>query len=217
MDALDAPELLAVDDGVWVFAKPVGWVAHATRDDEPFDLREWAVRQHGAPPAVAPAHRLDRDTSGVVLYAEGARLGELGRAFADRSVTKRYLALVYGRAHRKGIVRRPLDGAAAVTRYRTLEWIGPFSLLEVRPETGRKHQIRRHLQSVGHAVVGDPRWRPPRPRRVPAHPGRMWLHAASIALPDGRRWEAPLPAALAAHLDALRAAADRSRGVGLSS
>lgn len=201
---MDAPELLAVDDGVWVLSKPAGWVAHATRPDEAFDLRAWVVRERGAPPGLAPVHRLDRETSGLVLYASGELLGDLGRAFAERSVTKRYVALVHGRAHRKGIVRRPVDREPAVTRYRTLEWIGPTSLLEVRPETGRKHQIRRHLQGVGHAVVGDPRWRPPRARPLPVHPGRMWLHAVSIELPDGRRWEAPLPADLAAHLAALR-------------
>jgi 23S rRNA pseudouridine955/2504/2580 synthase len=88
----------------------------------------------------------------------------------------------------------------AVTRYRLEAWLGPFSLLTVRPETGRKHQIRRHLQTIGHAVVGDDRYPPRRFRKVPGFPGRLWLHANELTLPDGRRFRAPLAAELDDHL-----------------
>src|SRR5690606_8756122 len=108
------------------------------------------------------AHRIDRETSGVVLCADDdAVLAELGRVFREALATKRYRALVFGRTHKKGVIRTPLGDARrgtaveAVTRYRLLAWLGPTSLLEVRPATGRRHQIRRHLQRIGHSVVGD--------------------------------------------------------------
>ncbi len=156
-------------------------------------------------------HRLDRETSGLVLASPDASLrAELGDLFASGAVHKEYQALVFGRCHEKGVVRRALaDGRRgrplpAVTRYRLLEWLGPLSLVRARPEHGRKHQIRRHLQAIGHAIVGDERYPPPRFRRVPGYPGRLWLHASRLELPDGRVWEAPLPPELAAHLDLLR-------------
>lgn len=207
------PRLLArEEDGLLVFDKPAGWVVHAAEADETRELLSWAVQAGHAPPEVAPVHRLDRETSGVVLLsADPALRGALGRAFAVGEVHKTYRALVHGRTHRKGIVRRPLADARrgrpleAVTRYRTLEWLGGFSLVEVRPETGRRHQIRRHLQMIGHPVVGDERYGPRRFRPVPAFPGRLWLHAARLALPDGRVFESSLPPELESHLDALRA------------
>ena len=94
-----------------------------------------------------------------------------------------------------------------MTRYRTLEWLGSFSLLAVRIETGRKHQIRRHLHGIGHPVIGDPRHGPRRPVRVPGWPGRLWLHARVLVLPGGETFEDPLPRELLASLDAMRSGA----------
>ena len=138
----------------------------------------------GAPSDLAPVHRLDRETSGVLLCASDPALrAELGAFFASGRVEKRYRALVHGRTHAKGIVRRALaDGRRgrplpAVTRYRRLEALGRVTLIEARPETGRKHQIRRHLAGVGHFVVGDERYPPRRFSGVPGFPGRLWLHA----------------------------------------
>ena len=114
----------------------------------------------------------------------------------------------------EGIIRRPLSYGRgrtqpAVTRYRCLAVHGRFSYLEVRPETGRKHQIRRHLHGIGHPLVGDTRYRPRRFRAVPGFPGRIWLHALRLELPDGRHFEAPLPPELSAHLEVLAAGATR--------
>src|SRR5690606_57771 len=122
---------------------------------------------------------------------------------ASSTVVKRYRALVHGRTNAKGIVRRPLADARrgralpAVTRYRRLAIYGRTSLIEARPETGRQHQIRRHLAGVGHPVVGDARYGPARFAPVPGFPGRLWLHCASIELPNGARFEAALPEELA--------------------
>ena len=200
----ELPRLIAIEDDVVVVDKPSGWVAHATRDDEPHDLRVWLAEQGHE--AMAPLHRLDRGASGVLLYsAVPAVRSALGAELAAGNVDKRYVALVHGRTHRKGIVRQPLDGQAAVTRYRLLEPLGGFSWLGVRPDSGRKHQIRRHLNGLGHPIVGDDRYRPAGFRPVPAYPGRLCLHAERLTLPDGRTFEAPLPLALERCREALRA------------
>ncbi len=165
----------------------------------------------GLPPGVVPLHRLDLHTSGVLLCASDLSVrGRVQEWFAAGLVQKTYLALVHGRTHGKGTIRRGLKDARrrktldAVTRYTRREALGGFSLLEVHPETGRKHQVRRHLQGLGHAVVGDTRYRPKRFRKVPAFPGRLWLHAWRVTLPDGGAFEAPLPEALESHLAVLR-------------
>ena len=203
--------LLTRKGDLWIFNKAAGMLVHpAFGPGGPPDLMSWAVRELGAPPELAPCHRLDLETSGIVLASpDPAIRGDIGAMFAAGDVTKKYRALVFGRAHRKGIIRKPLaDGRRgrplpATTRYRLDGWLGPLSLLTVRPETGRKHQIRRHLQSIGHSVVGDDRYPPRRLLRVPAFPGRLWLHAAELLLPDGRRFRAPLPDELDEHLELL--------------
>lgn len=205
--------LLTRKGDLWVFNKPSGVLTHPARHDarDPLpDLMSWAVAEAGAPEDIAPCHRLDLATSGVLLASPDPQIrGDIGAMFAAGEVTKKYKALVVGRARKKGIIRKPLtDGRRrrpldAVTRYRLDGWLGPFSLLTVRPETGRKHQIRRHLQSIGHAVVGDDRYPPRRFIKVPAFPGRLWLHANELTLPDNRRFRAPLPLELEEHLELL--------------
>lgn len=183
---------------------------HPARGTTAPNVVEWLVAQ-GAVEGIAPVHRLDLVTSGVVLYAEDRALrGALGRMFRDGLVEKRYVALVVGRTRKKGVIRKPLADARrgrplkAVTRYRTREHLGGFSLVSVRPQTGRKHQIRRHLQGIKHPIVGDSRYGPRRFVPVPAFPGRLWLHAERVTLPDGRSFAAPLAPELADHLAVLR-------------
>ena len=123
-------------------------------------------------------HRLDRDTSGLLLAARSAHAFErLRRQFEERTIGKTYLALVQGHPPRRGLLDRPIqrkgrrgrrvyvvgpgerpdgrDVLAAVTRFRLKEPIGDFALLEVSPETGVMHQIRAHLAAAGYPVVGD--------------------------------------------------------------
>ncbi len=177
-------------------------------------MLSFAVATLGAPPRLAAAHRLDRETSGVLLAsADTQELTALGAAFASGGVSKTYLALVHGRCHKKGIIRRPLPDrrrgkpVAAVTRYRAMAWLGPFTLVRARPAHGRKHQIRRHLHGIGHPIVGDKRYHARQTRPVPDAPERLWLHAHSLTLPDGRSFESPLPPALATHLSLLEGSA----------
>jgi 23S rRNA-/tRNA-specific pseudouridylate synthase len=208
------PLVLASDGDLVAIGKPPGWVVHAAMPEETHDLRAWLATRRELPEGLEPLHRLDRETSGIVLFAaRPLTRGEVGRWFQEGLVQKTYLALVHGHAHRKGVIRVPLTpdhpGPAqdAVTRYRLVEALGGFSLLRVTPETGRKHQIRRHLHGIGLAVVGDDRYPPSRRVMVPAFPGRVCLHAAKLALPDGRVFEAPLPEDMARCVEALRVGA----------
>jgi len=203
------PKVLAKVAGLWVLSKPTGFITHRAGEGG-LDLMRWAIEHAGAPKGLSPIHRLDRETSGVVLCAGDQKvLARYGQLFERGKVIKRYRALVFGRAHVKGVIRRPLkDGqhaapVEAITRFRKLAWYGPSTYLEVRPETGRKHQIRRHLHGIGHPIVGDERYKPARFRPIPGFPGRLWLHAHSVELPGGVKYEAPLPPELRAHLELL--------------
>ena len=163
----------------------------------------WEVRRRF--PGAAPVHRLGRGTSGVVLFARSARARRsLARAWCAGQVARVYLALVAGRPSRRrfavdlsiGPVPHPLlgtvhgaraDGRPARTIVRTLRRNGPASLVEVRIETGRPHQIRIHLAAAGHPLVGDPLYGSgglPRPgsRALPGDGGYL-LHAARLVFP----------------------------------
>lgn len=208
---MSVPTLLERRGELWVISKPAGWLVHAAGEDPAPQLLPWAVEHLGAPETLAPIHRLDKQTSGLVLCSgDAATRAQWGEYFAQHELQKTYLALVHGRARRKGIVRKALkDGRRgkpleAVTRYNLVEWLGPCSLLRLRPETGRKHQLRRHLQGLGHAIVGDDRYPPKRRRAVPGFPGRLWLHASSLEIPGQATFEAPLPPELLQHLELLR-------------
>ena len=208
---LAQPTLLSADEQIVVVDKPSGWVVHPVGPDSKApDLLTWLGTQD-VPGRLDPAHRLDLGTSGVVVFASPDVIRRATGWFAKGKVVKHYQALVFGKTRAKGIIRRALqDGRRgakldAVTRYRTVETFAKkCSLLAVEPETGRKHQIRRHMQGIGHALVGDNRYGPRGKPTVPAFPGRLWLHAGEIELPDGRSFDAPLPKELEDHLAVLR-------------
>ncbi|MFK7986840.1 MAG: RluA family pseudouridine synthase [Sandaracinaceae bacterium] len=212
------PVLLSRANGLWAVNKPSGWTAHPQGDPGIDDVLTWAREVLSAPASIAPVHRLDRATSGVLLLSPDASVrAAIGGELAEGRVHKHYRALVYGRANKKGIVRRPIRdrrrGASvpAVTRFTRLAAFKSVSLLAVRPETGRRHQIRVHLSGIGHALVGDERYPPRRRRSVPGFPGRLWLHALRLELPDGTTFEAPLPEALEHHLTLLGERASTTR------
>ena len=168
-------------------------------------------------------HRLDRDTSGLMLVARSPRAYDvLVAALARRDIERRYLALVWGRFDApRGVIDAPIgrsptrrtrmairdEGRAARTAYEVRGEYDPpvVSLVECRLETGRTHQLRVHLSAVGHAVVGDAAYRGDRPS---LRPGRPFLHAHQLVLDHpttGRRlsFEDPLPPELASLLGAL--------------
>lgn len=207
MESADLPRVLQVHQDWVAVHKPSGWLVHPAGTDAP-DLIDWLDR-HGPGAGLVPVHRLDRGTSGVVLYAPRDRADALTERFRAGEVDKTYLALVFGRTRDHGRVRRPLADARrgrpleAETRYETVERFERWSLVEVHPVTGRKHQIRRHLQGIGHALVGDERYRARGKPTVPAFPGRLWLHASTLAFGDVVL-KAPLPPRLQDHLALLR-------------
>ncbi len=132
-------------------------------------------------------HRIDRETSGLVLFAkDSSSHTALSKLFEARKIRKYYLALVQGRIDSDGRVQEPLrefgsgrvgidsKGKASLTKYSVRESFKDASLLEVRPKTGRRHQIRVHLYSIGHPVLGDPLYGKDRPV---GGAGRLMLHA----------------------------------------
>ena len=218
------------DGHLAVVDKPAGMVVHPAPghwDDRTLVsalLHRWPqVEGVGSGPRWGIVHRLDKDTSGVMAVAltEPAFRG-LSEAVAARGLERKYLALVHGSfsvptgtidaplGRRRSRRRVSASGKPAVTHYRRLaEWSRPdLSLLEITLETGRTHQIRAHLESIGHHAAGDPVYGRPAPPG--ADPGRVWLHSRSLAFQHpitGQpvRAQAPLPPDLENSLQALGA------------
>jgi 23S rRNA pseudouridine1911/1915/1917 synthase len=220
------------DDDILIVNKPSGLVVHPA----PGHWRGTLVNallargdHYGGIAGVARpgiVHRLDRDTSGLLIVArnDAAQAGVMAQLKARR-VRKTYLALVQGSVGaavgriEAPIGRDPRDrkrmavvpgGRRAVTGYRVRERFASWTLLELDLVTGRTHQIRVHLAALGHPVAGDPVYGTGTSRRGPEGLGRLFLHAWRLELVSPRaaslvRAEAPLPAELEAVLEELRA------------
>ena len=188
-------ETLFVDDHLVVVNKPSGLLVHRgwANDD---DVAMFRVRDMlGA--HVYPVHRLDRGTSGALVFARTREAAAtLTASFESRQVDKRYLALVRGEPAASGTIDHPIPQerrkgrraprVPAVTHYRLVarSTVDRCSLVLALPETGRGHQVRRHLRHLGHPLVGDVNYgRGEINRRYRAEYGlhRLALHALSIA------------------------------------
>jgi tRNA pseudouridine65 synthase len=207
------------DADLLAVAKPAGLLVHASRLDAQADVNALDLLRaaHGEP-QLAPLHRLDKATSGVLLLArhtEAAR--RLGAAFMAGEVRKGYLALVRGWPPAQGETTQPLardpelpsagqpllEACTRWTRLACVEWpfqvdarhpTSRYALVAVEPLTGRRHQIRRHFKQLAHPLVGDStHGKGAHNRAVAAWLGtqRLWLHAAWVELPGGLRVVAP--------------------------
>ncbi|HEY2735108.1 MAG TPA: pseudouridine synthase [Polyangiales bacterium] len=180
------------------------------------------LQEERALPELSALHRLDVGTSGVCLFAKSRAHVEALASQLARS-QKHYAALVRGGLNAKGIVRAPLREQGktrdAISRYTKVERIGRHSLARVRPEQGRTHQVRKHMASIGHPVLGDARYGDPASNQFFEHKHglqRTFLHASRIEWRDGagqleRVFEAELAPDLSAVLASLRANDRRGR------
>lgn len=244
-----APEALPLavlhdDPDVVVVDKPAGMVVHPAAGHDRGTLVN-ALLHHvtglggvGGEQRPGIVHRLDRGTSGVMVVAKhDAAHAALSRQFADREVDKEYLGLAWGRlnagrridaplgrdpVHRLKISTRARRARSAVTRITGVERLRGLTLAAIAIATGRTHQIRAHLASIGHPIAGDALYGGVRRRLAADHRPlatleRPFLHARRLAFRhprDGRRveFETPLPEDLQAVLDRLRGAPAGERG-----
>jgi 23S rRNA pseudouridine1911/1915/1917 synthase len=225
-----ALDVLHEDEALLVINKPAGLVVHPAPGHWQGTLVSALLhRWPTLPPDLDAArlgivHRLDKDTSGVLLIAKtAAALADVGRQFHDREIDKQYLALVWGVPRRRsGTISEPIGrhpvhrqrmavrsrGRAALTRYEVLEGWGGVALVRAHPATGRTHQIRVHLAALGHPIVADRLYARGRNSRDLGL-ARQALHAESICFRhpgtgERMRIAAPLPADFAAAIAALR-------------
>ena len=240
LDLAPAPDIplriVYEDDDLLIVDKPAGLVVHPSPGHHDGDtlvnalLARAGGAEYGGIAGVARpgiVHRLDRDTSGLLMVAkhDGAQTSLMAQLKARR-VRKTYQALVAGSvAAAVGRIEAPVgrdpkhrtrmavvpDGRASVTGYRVRERFTGWTLLELDLVTGRTHQIRVHLDAIGHPVAGDPVYGTGTSRRGPDGLDRLFLHAWRLELAspsDGRliRATAPLAPELEAVLDGLRAA-----------
>jgi len=216
------------DEHVLVIDKPAGLVVHPARGHREGTLSQLlaGLAAGGEAERAGIVHRLDRDTSGLMVVARDERAhARLQAALRERLVQREYLALVVGvPPARTGTIEAPIgrhprirtrmaiDGVSpreARTHFELAERIGEYALLRLRLDTGRTHQIRVHLQAIGHPVCGDPEYGTGGRDSILGLE-RQFLHATRLAFPHpitGERIEltSPLP-------EDLNAALGRARG-----
>lgn len=204
-----------------VLDKPCGLLVHPTEKNEPNTLAAWLVKKYPAMAEVGTEiyragiiHRLDRDVSGVMVAVKTNKMfAHLKAQFKARSVTKEYLALVYGHIKQpSGEIDMPIgrnkagqfvahprrgnelltdEDKIAKTRYTVLEYVHHYTLVRVQILTGRTHQIRAHFFGIGHPILGDTMYKPKKQflnffiKRVKVvNPGRIMLHSTKLGFTD---------------------------------
>ena len=204
------PPILHLDERLIVLDKPTGLLSVPGIGEEKQDCL--ARRVQATYPEARIVHRLDRDTSGVIVMARDAEAHrELSRQFHDREVEKRYTAVVAGRVEEdEGEIDRPMrkdlenpprqiidevHGRRSITRWLVVKRDSDRTRLELTPITGRSHQLRLHLASTGHPVLGDDLYAPAEvlamADRLQLHARRLWLVHPSNAAPMS--FESPCP------------------------
>jgi 23S rRNA pseudouridine1911/1915/1917 synthase len=223
-----ALDIVHEDDDILVINKPAGLVVHPGNGNWQGTLLNALLHhwpQLAAIPRAGIVHRLDKDTSGLLVVAKTLRAQTaLARQLQSRTMKREYLALVHGAVRGSGEVSAPVGrdprnrtrmavvaaGRPALTRYKVAKRFARASLLECSLDTGRTHQIRVHMQSLGHPLVGDPVYRAARTSRSERDPlRRQALHAARLEFLHPvsgarRRFAAPLPEDFRALLNSLQ-------------
>lgn len=233
-------EILYEDSNILAINKPAHLAVHADARNNEYTLADWIVKRYpemkevGEPletngnliyrPGIV--HRLDTDTTGVLLLAKNqSSFKYLKRLFKERKIQKVYMAIVYGcLKDKRGIIDKPIgrskfdfrmkstgqsargEEREAVTYYKVVEEFPEYSLVELRPKTGRTHQIRVHLKAISHPVACDSLYA--KGAVCPTGMKRQALHALSVEfkLPGGDpiKVEAPLPSDFKTTLAKLR-------------
>ncbi|OIO75549.1 MAG: hypothetical protein AUJ85_02870 [Elusimicrobia bacterium CG1_02_37_114] len=195
-------DIIYEDKSVLVINKPSGVIVHPAGykpgQNTIFDIlmsRYGIYKKEGFADRPFIVHRLDKDTSGIMLIAKTPKAQlNLMKQFKDRKVKKVYFVLVYGKFNeKKGIIEAPLArnqqhrrqinvgyGRDAVTDFEVLQNLGDYALLEVKPQTGRTHQIRVHLAYIGHPVLGDNVYGTNTQKPIPEICERQMLHSYKI-------------------------------------
>lgn len=220
------PTIIAENETLVAVNKPSGLLTIPDRFDENLpSLKKFLKKAYGE---IYVVHRLDRDTSGLILFAKTEAAHKYySQAFEERKVTKKYLGLVHGSPLQSaGTIDKPIaqhpvikgkmyvhrSGKPSVTHYRVMQNFGLYSLVEFQIDTGRTHQIRVHMQDLGHPIVCDELYGTPEPillsrikrkfklakNQEEEHPlmNRLALHAHTLdfTTPEGREihLEAPV-------------------------
>ena len=181
-----AIDVLFEDDFIAIVDKPAGMIVSGNtfRTVEhalPFNLKESPSKDALLQPM--PAHRLDFPTRGILIVAKTkSALNKLKEAFANTAISKVYHALTIGEMDEKGTVSNPIDGKNSVSHFETIGVknsgkYGKINLVRVKPITGRKHQIRKHLAHIGHPILGDQEYGSE--EHLQMHKG-LYLHASEI-------------------------------------
>jgi tRNA pseudouridine32 synthase/23S rRNA pseudouridine746 synthase len=200
------PEILFQDEHLLIVNKPAGLLSVPGRGEDKQDCLSARLQQRF--PDALVVHRLDMATSGLMVFARGeAMQRELSRMFREREVTKRYVALVAGVLEREaGKIDLPLmvdwpnrpkskvdhaSGKPSLTRYRVLGIEDGDSRVELEPITGRTHQLRLHLASIGHPIIGDALYDGRKAERLMLHATRLAFDHPITAKPLYFECDAP--------------------------
>ncbi len=227
MTLMEEPKIIYEGSDFVVVAKPAGMTVHPTKVAKRHDrgevyLTDWLISKYpeiasvGDDPEERPGivHRLDKDTSGVIIVARNQLYFEYLKAlFKEKTIEKKYIALVYGDVKedegtidkpigiKPGTIKRTVNGGKmpkeAITDYKVLKRYDEYTLIEAVPRTGRTHQIRVHLASIGNPIVGDSVYGGKRQKKSKFKLERQFLHARSISFETkpghAVEFEAPMP------------------------
>lgn len=197
------------DNDFLIIDKPSGLLTHPkNKNDQSESVVSWLLENQPSIKSIGDdlarpgiVHRLDKETSGLLLIAKNQKSFEyLKKLFQERKIKKIYIALVYGQLkNKRGVIETPLGKLgtrqttrvhgkhelkekSAITEYKVIKEYAGYNLLEVTPKTGRTHQIRVHLKSIGHPVVCDPLYAGKK-LVCPPELNRLFLHAQELSFP----------------------------------